>query len=99
VIASNQRCESKLLVAASVSNTFCSAIQQQKKEGFKQSDCQHWEQTEKGHGRLEKRVYGLCTSVDWLRDRHPHWVNLNAIVWVDSCVVSINKRAERLVIM
>ena len=61
-----------------------SYVKQQKKEGFRQIDCQHWEQTEKGHGRLEKRVYGLCSSVDWLQERHPHWVNLNAIVWVDS---------------
>jgi predicted transposase YbfD/YdcC len=29
--------------------------------------------TEKNHGRIEMRSYGLCTKIAWLKKRHPQW--------------------------
>lgn len=40
-------------------------------------------QVEKGHGRIEKREYYLCTNLKWLEDRD-EWRNLGAIGMVKS---------------
>jgi predicted transposase YbfD/YdcC len=42
------------------------------------------ETIDKGHGRIEVRQCRLSTDIDWLRERHPEWKNLNNIVAIDS---------------
>ena len=44
----------------------------------------HWEQTEKGHGRLETRRVWCTEEVAWLRRRHPAWPGLACIAVVES---------------
>lgn len=39
---------------------------------------------EKGHGRIETRIASVCTQVDWLTERHPHWHSISAIIQVHS---------------
>jgi len=35
-----------------------------------------------GHGRIETRILRASDDIQWLRDRHPQWANLNSIVAV-----------------
>ena len=35
-----------------------------------------------GHGRIETRTVRASAEIDWLKERHPHWVNLKSIVAV-----------------
>ena len=42
------------------------------------------ETLDKGHGRIEVRRCRVCTDIDWLKDRHPEWRNLNSIVAITS---------------
>ena len=35
-----------------------------------------------GHGRIETRTVRACADIDWLKERHPHWVDLKSIVAV-----------------
>lgn len=35
-----------------------------------------------GHGRIETRTVRACAEIDWLKERHPHWVDLKSIVAV-----------------
>lgn len=42
------------------------------------------ETIDKGHGRIEVRQCRLSTDIDWLRERHPEWKNLNSIVAINS---------------
>ena len=44
-----------------------------------------WEQTEKGHGRIETRRVWCTEEVTWLRRRHPAWAGLACIAVVESC--------------
>jgi len=39
---------------------------------------------DKGHGRIEVRRCRVSTDIDWLKERHPGWRNLNAIVAITS---------------
>jgi predicted transposase YbfD/YdcC len=32
---------------------------------------------DKGHGRIECRTCAVITDVQWLKEAHPHWPNLN----------------------
>ena len=41
-------------------------------------------EAEKGHGRIEIRRCKVSTDIDWIRARHPEWVELNSIVAVES---------------
>lgn len=43
-----------------------------------------WEQTEKGHGRLETRRVWCTEEVAWLTRRHPAWAGLASIAVVES---------------
>ena len=43
-----------------------------------------WEQTEKGHGRLETRRVWCTEEVAWLSRRHPAWAGLRSIAVVES---------------
>lgn len=36
----------------------------------------------KDHGRVESRLHGFCTKVEWLRKLHPHWRMINSIGFV-----------------
>lgn len=42
------------------------------------------EESDKGHGRLEKRKCSVCCDVDWLKERHPRWKDLGAIVRIEA---------------
>ena len=42
------------------------------------------ETIDRGHGRVEVRQCRLSADIDWLRERHPEWKNLNNIVAIDS---------------
>ena len=33
-----------------------------------------------GHGRIETRTVRVCEDIEWLRQRHPHWVGLRSIL-------------------
>lgn len=46
---------------------------------------------EKDHGRLEQRCCRICTEVEWLRQRHPQWEGLSAIIEV---TLTIEKSGE-----
>lgn len=39
---------------------------------------------DKGHGRVEVRRYYMDDQIDWLRKRHPGWINLTSIGMVES---------------
>jgi predicted transposase YbfD/YdcC len=43
-----------------------------------------WEQTEKGHGRIETRRVWCTEETAWLQRRHPAWVGLRTIAVVES---------------
>ena len=43
-----------------------------------------WEQSEKGHGRLETRRVWCTEEVAWLTRRHPAWAGLRSIAVVES---------------
>jgi len=43
-----------------------------------------WEQTEKGHGRLETRRVWCTEAVGWLTRRHPAWTGLRSLAVVES---------------
>jgi predicted transposase YbfD/YdcC len=49
-----------------------------------QAEMQLAETVDKGHGRIEVRRCRLSADIDWLKQRHPEWENLNCIVAVDS---------------
>lgn len=40
------------------------------------------EDIDAGHGRIETRSVQASDDIQWLRDRHPHWCELNSIVAV-----------------
>lgn len=42
------------------------------------------ETLDKGHGRIEVRHCHVSTDIDWLKERHPEWKNLNSIVAITS---------------
>lgn len=42
------------------------------------------ETLEKDHGRIEKRKYGFCTDVSWLKNFHPEWHTIHGIGYVES---------------
>lgn len=35
---------------------------------------QHFSETEKNHARIERRIYGLCNDIAWLKKEHPEWL-------------------------
>ena len=42
------------------------------------------ETLDKGHGRLERRRVRVCTGLDWLRECHPGWSSIGAVVEVEA---------------
>jgi predicted transposase YbfD/YdcC len=45
--------------------------------------------TEKGHGRIEKRLYYICDQVDWL-EKKEEWAGLKSIGMVNSIVTKVS---------
>lgn len=43
-----------------------------------------FEAFDKGHGRLEKRCCKVIKDIDWIKDQHPQWNSINAIIEVES---------------
>ncbi|MEI6268409.1 MAG: ISAs1 family transposase [Methylococcaceae bacterium] len=41
-----------------------------------------YESYDGGHGRIETRTVRATVAIDWLQERHPHWVGLKSIVAV-----------------
>jgi predicted transposase YbfD/YdcC len=60
-------------------------VEAQEREHFRHSAIDYYEVVEKGHGRIEQRVYGSCDDVAWLYDRFPAWSGIHSVAWVDSC--------------
>jgi predicted transposase YbfD/YdcC len=48
------------------------------------SQMEQAETLDKGHGRVEVRRCCVSTDIDWLKERHPEWSNLNSIVAITS---------------
>ena len=42
-------------------------------------DCHVHQETDAGHGRIEERSCATTSTIDWLRELHPEWVNLQSI--------------------
>jgi predicted transposase YbfD/YdcC len=42
------------------------------------------EEFDKGHGRLEMRKCTVTSDIQWIRDRHPQWKELNSLVEIES---------------
>ena len=51
---------------------------------FAGMDHDFWEQTQKGHGRIETRRVWCTEEVQWLRRRQPQWAGLASIAVVES---------------
>ena len=49
-----------------------------------QANMQRAETVDKGHGRIEVRRCRLSTDIEWLKQRHPEWENLNCIAAIDN---------------
>ena len=47
-----------------------------------------------GHGRIETRTVRACAEIDWLKERHPHWVDLKSIVAVTARREARDKTTE-----
>ena len=45
-----------------------------------------YEEVDGDHGRLERRTLTVCEDVAWLRERHPKWQSLGAIIRLDTVV-------------
>ena len=50
---------------------------------FKQTPHDHWQQIEKGHGRVETRQLWCTDQIDWLKSRHD-WPGLKTIAALES---------------
>ncbi len=50
----------------------------EEKEGFKSAEVQKFRTKEKGHGRIEERLYYYTTEIDWLASKKD-WTGLNGI--------------------
>ena len=59
-------------------------LNEQEKQDFKHSTVDIHQSTEAGHGRIETRTAWITTDVDWLRERHPEWKDLNSIGMIRS---------------
>jgi predicted transposase YbfD/YdcC len=47
-------------------------------------ECNVCEKFDKGHGRIETRKCFVMDNVEWLKERHPSWQTIAAVVRVDS---------------
>lgn len=41
-------------------------------------------ETEKGHGRIETRIWTVTENIEWLKTEHPDWKNLKSVVEIES---------------
>lgn len=48
---------------------------------------------DKGHGRIERRQAWVTDQIDWLKTRHPDWIDLQAIGMIES-VRYVNNQAS-----
>jgi len=51
------------------------------------------ETTDADHGRIESRVYKISGEVQWLRERHPDWKDLQSIVMAENRTTSASGNA------
>lgn len=63
-------------------------------EKTENKDIEKHETLEKDHGRIEKRKYGFCKNVEWLKMLHPQWKTINGIDYVDSRRTIDNKTTQ-----
>lgn len=42
------------------------------------------EETDKGHGRIERRRCTITGDTHWLRERHPHWRPLRSVIEIEA---------------
>lgn len=61
-------------------NDIAEFFQAQEKEQFHHSHADTHNTLEKGHGRVEKRFYVSTSDIEWLKERHPEWKDLQSIV-------------------
>lgn len=51
---------------------------------------------DKGHGRIENRYCTVSDDIQWLRERHPDWKNLNSIIEIESSrIISGGQKTEK----
>lgn len=95
ITADSMSCQKKIVQKIADNNgDYCIALKENQHNLFKDTEdffnefakeCKKTGTAEKGHGRIEKREYFLCTNIDWLQNRE-EWANLNAIGMVRSTV-------------
>jgi predicted transposase YbfD/YdcC len=65
-----------------------SSLHDDVKTAFQDSEfaekCDIFETNEKGHGRVETRKCSVLSDTEWLRETHPNWKTINAVVRIDS---------------
>jgi predicted transposase YbfD/YdcC len=54
------------------------------KETNKNNDFASFADTDAGHGRIEQRTCVITNEINWLKDLHPDWKNLQTIVQITS---------------
>lgn len=59
----------------------------------KKNSIMYHQTIDKDHGRIEKRLYGLCSDVAWLRKLHPQWAIIKSIGFVQSTRTEKQKKA------
>jgi predicted transposase YbfD/YdcC len=103
ITADSMSCQKKIVQKIADNNgDYCIALKENQPNLFKDTvnyfrkfakECEKNSTTEKGHGRIEKREYFLCTDIDWLENRD-EWANLNAIGMVNSKVRDGDSESE-----
>jgi predicted transposase YbfD/YdcC len=65
------------------------------KEGFKDEKIQQYRTLEKGHGRIEERIYYYSTAIDWMTTKK-EWEKLKGIgMVIRRCEINGKKTEER----
>ena len=48
-----------------------------------------------GHGRIETRSVRVSDDIQWLQERHPHWVGLKSIIAASAIRELKDKRKQK----
>lgn len=64
-------------------------LEEQRACGFADCSPGHWqtlETTDADHGRIEVRRHWIVDDIDWLKERHPDWLDLTSIAMVEATI-------------
>jgi predicted transposase YbfD/YdcC len=62
-------------------------LEEQRTRGFADCAAGRWqtlETTDADHGRIEVRNHWIVDDIEWLKERHPEWLDLTSIAMVES---------------